>query len=95
MGLSIDQLKSIKDEFQQKYIFNEPYSEYVNGCGISNLKCMRDLRKRNVDLIAGESLEDLCLSVYLIKEPPKDLKLPSEYMGVRVFYEGIGEIMAL
>lgn len=81
----------IKKEFVQEYFLNEPYNEYVNGCGISKLR----MNQRNLVLRAGESLEDFCLSVTLRKEPPEDLEFPSEYKGVRVFYKVVGEIRLL
>ena len=95
MGLSIDQLKPIKKEFQQKYFFSDPYTQYVNGCGISNLRVRQEIKKDQLELRDGESLDDLCLSVMFKTEPPKDLEFPSEYRGVRVFYEVVGEIRAL
>lgn len=94
MGLSIKQLRPIKEEFEQKYLFSEPYSQYANGCGISKLK-VRRIIKENFELRDGESLEDLCLSVMFEREPPKDLEFPSEYKGVRVFYDVVGEIKLL
>ena len=48
-----------------------------------------------LELRDGETLDDLCLSVTLRKEAPQELKLPSEYRGVRVFYKVVGEIRAL
>ena len=95
MGLSMDRVKQVKKEFQQKYFFGEPYGQYVNGCGISNLGIRQDVKKDALDLRAGESLDDLCLSVTFSTTPPKSLEFPSEYGGVRVFYDVIGEIRAL
>ena len=92
MGLSIDQLKPIKEEFQQTYFFSEPFNQYVNGFGISSLRVKQDIKKYKLKLGDGESLDDLCLSVMFRTEPPKDLEFPSEYKGVRVFYEVVGEI---
>lgn len=95
MALSMDELKLIKEDFEQKYFFSEPYNEYVNSCGISKLQVIREIGRKNISLRKGESLEDLCLSVTFRKDPPKDLEFPSEYRGVRVLYEVVGEIRAL
>lgn len=95
MGLSMTQLTQIKEEFQRKYFFSEPYSEYVNSCGISNLRVVQNIKKKSFDLRDEESLDDLCLSIMFKKEPPKDLDFPSEYKGLRVFYEVVGDIKSL
>jgi hypothetical protein len=87
MAITIKKLISIKEEFQKTYLFSEPYKRYTNGCGVSKIK----IQHSDVKLNEGESLDDLCLSVYLKEEPPKSLDFPSEYKGVRVFYECVGE----
>ncbi len=92
MGLSDIQVKQIKEDFEKKYFFSDPYKVYVNGCGISNLEVMQHTRQEKIDLKHGESLEDLCLRVMLRKIPPKDLEFPTEYNGVRVFYQVVGKI---
>ena len=91
MSITKEQLRPIKKEFQEIYMHTEPYKKYTNGCGISKIK----VKQNDLDLKEGESLDDLCLSVFLREEPPKSLDLPSEYKGVRVFYEVVGEIRAL
>lgn len=93
MGLSKDELEPIQEDLIQKYMLGDP--DNFSGCGISNLRVRKEIKKDKFELRAGESLDDLCLSVMFRKEPPKDLELPSEYRGVRVFYEVIGEVRAL
>jgi len=93
MGLSLDQVKPINEEFKQKYLFGKPYNAHVNSCSISNLRENQDNKKDSFDLRDGESLDDLCLFVTLRMEPPNDLDFPSEYKGVRVFYKVVGEIV--
>ncbi len=92
MGLSEQQLKPIKEDFMAKYLTVAPLSEYFSGCGISNLRIKQETTKSVLPLRKGESLDDLCLHVLLNREPSKDIKLPSEYRGVRVFYQVVGEI---
>lgn len=93
MGLSMDEVRKIKKEYVQEYFFKEPYSNYINSCGISKLAIKN--RNNNIKLEDGEELSDLCIGVGFEKEPPKDLDFPDKYKGVRVFYEVIGEIRAL
>lgn len=94
MGLKRDKLITIKKEFEQKYLLKKPYSNYVNGCGISNLKIIQMFGEK-FSLKKGETLEDLCLSVTFKEQPPNELELPKEYKDIRVFYEIIGEIKPL
>ena len=87
-GLSFEEVKRIKEEFQKEYFFKEPFSAHVNMCGISKVgikdkKCSADQKN------------DFCISVGLRSPLPPDLLLPSEYHGVCVFVEVIGEIRPL
>jgi hypothetical protein len=41
------------------------------------------------------SLDDLCLSVNLLKELPTNITLQKTYQGMHVFYQVVGEIRAL
>ena len=94
MGLKPDEIKKVKEDFKQDYFFKAPFNNYINGIGITTLCIQKEILHKNLDLNTGESLDDLCLSIYLKEEPPKDLNLPSEYKGVRVFYTKMGLITA-
>ena len=88
-----EQIKQIKQEFVNEYFLKEPYSQYMNMCAIRvpNKERMReDGNQENSE----ESIDGLCLRVGLRTEPPADIEFPSEYKGVRVLYEVIGEIRA-
>ncbi len=89
MGLSFDEAKKVKKEFIEEYANKNPYEEYINGVGISKVGVKKDER----DDIG--SLDDLCLSVYLLKELPTNLTPPKTYQGMHVFYKVVGEIKAL
>lgn len=95
MGLKRNKLITIKKKFEEKYFLKEPYSNYVNGCGISKLRIAQMIIGEELTLKKGETLEDLCLSVTLEEQPPSDLELPKEYKGVRIFYEVVGKIKLL
>jgi len=84
-----DEIISIKKEFQKEYFLKEPYLQYVNGCGISRLG---KVKQEDFKLKDGETLDDLCILVTLSKKAPKEVYLPSEYKGIRVFYEVVGPI---
>ncbi len=80
--ISVEQLKPLRDLFRQEY-FKSPYEEYMTGAvGISWLGSFL----KESDLGVGESLDDLCLYVHLLVEPPEDLNFPTEYEGARVIY---------
>ena|SRR3989338_9464168 len=83
----IDRITEIKREFKREYFDKEkPYLQYINGCGISSLNTRRIYRRDSFELEAGESLDDLCLVVFLKEAPPAGLDLPVKYQGARVFY---------
>lgn len=86
MQMDLDYVRTIKDAYRQKYVRQEPYSQYVTGCGISLLEVLVELCGDNIVLQEGESLDDYCLKVDLSQQPPQDVKLPSFYCGVRVHY---------
>jgi len=94
MGLSMEQHNIVKQEFAQKYLFQEPFSNYVNLVGTSSLNAMQR-RGEKFDLKAGETLDDLCIGVGFKEQPPENLEFPTDYKGVRVFYEIMGEIVPL
>lgn len=85
MYKSPEEVKQIRTRLQEEYS-KPPYDEYVQGYATSNLNVLQMFGKK-FSLKSGESLEDLCISVFLKKEPPKDLALHSEFEGVRVFYD--------
>ena len=88
----IDRITEIKRDFQKEYLDTEqPYHQYINSCGVSSLNTRRIARKDSIELEAGESLDDLCLVVFLKEAPPADLDLPARYQGARVFYNVVGE----
>jgi hypothetical protein len=58
---------------------------------------LKDVGRFNAkDLKPGESLEDSCISAYLIdSKAPANPPLPHEYRGVRIVYDRGGEIRPL
>ena len=88
MRFSLQKVKRIKKQFEKKYFFTKPYLEYVNACGISKVG-IQD-KTAPID-ISG----DYCISVRLRKPLPKNLSLPTEYQGVKVFVQVTGEIRPL
>lgn len=87
-GLSFEEVKRIKEEFQKEYWFKEPFSVHVNMCGISKV----GINDKNAPV---DQKDDFCISVGLRNPLPLDISLPSEYQGVRVFVKVIGEIRPL
>lgn len=84
----IEYVKRVKQEFQKEVCFTEPYSEYVNGCGITTIR-------QHDENVPENEMDDLCISVTLRKALPENLALPSVYKGVKVYSIVVGEIRAL
>ncbi|QQG45590.1 MAG: hypothetical protein HYW89_01545 [Candidatus Sungiibacteriota bacterium] len=88
MSLAFQEVERIKKQFEQEYFFAQPYSEYVNMCGIAKI----GVRDKIVPIdVAG----DFCILVGLRKPLPQNLSLPTEYQGVKVVVGVIGEIRPL
>lgn len=87
-GLSFEEVKRIKEGFQKEYFFKEPFSSYINMCSISKVGI------KDKDALTDQK-DNFCISVGLRNSLPANLSLPSEYQGVRVFVEVIGEIRPL
>lgn len=85
MGIPFEDVERIKKEFQGEYLLRESYSEYVNMCGISTV----GIKDKNAP---ADQEKDFCISVGLRSPLPPDLTLPTEYQGVRILVEVIGEI---
>ena len=83
MGLPFKDVERIKKEFQEEYFLKEPYSAYVNICGISRV----GIKDKNAPT---DQEKDFCISVRLRNPLPPDIGLPEEYQGVRVLVEVIG-----
>ena len=94
MGLSTEQIEPIKIQFVQDYLLREPYSNYVNMVGVSNLGMMQS-QGEEFDLNADETLADLCIGVGFKEQPPEGLEFPTKFQGVRVFYQEFGELKPL
>ncbi len=85
-------VREIKALYEQKYVHQEPYSQYAKpNCSIFRLSVLVNL-DNGITLQPWESLDDYCLKVNLSKLPPAELKLPSFYLGVRVYYGVVKEI---
>ncbi len=87
MKLTNKEVKQIKKEFQKKFVFCEPYSEWTNACGISSVGIMDPLAP---DAMKGEA----CISVGLRQPFPEYVDFPKEYKGVKIFTRVIGELKA-
>jgi hypothetical protein len=68
---------AVLKEFAEEYHLAEPYYQCVDGVGIRFRRTFRDGRK------PGE-LEELCLIAFLRKPFPGNIKLPSDYKGIKV-----------
>ena len=87
MGLSFEDVERIKKEFEKEYFFKEPFSAYVDMCGISKV----GIKDENAP---ANQKNDFCISVGLRSPLPPNLVLPEEYKGARVFVRVSGEIRA-
>lgn len=85
MSKSPEEVNEIRKRLKEEYS-KPPYDEYVKNLATTRLSVLKMLGKY-VALNSSESLDDLCISVFLKKEPPKDLTLHAEFEGVRVFYD--------
>lgn len=97
MDLKMKKVMKIQRKFVKKYLFKEPYCNYLNGVGISTLRIILDYRSKSflsVKLKEEETLDDLCFWASLKKDPPEDIEFPEYYKGVRIYYEKSGEIEA-
>ena len=90
--MTMEQINQTVKDFRQKYALQEPYSQYINGVELNTLDTMQSKRKDTLDLKKNETLDDACIGVLLREEPPEGLGFPSEYKGLRVFYEVTGDI---
>lgn len=84
-GLSFEEVNRIKKEFQKEYFFKEPFSAYVNACGISKV----GIKDKNAPT---DQKDDFCIFVQLRSPLPANLSLPGEYQSVRVLVKVSGEI---
>ena len=71
MGVTAEQLKPIKKSFEQEYWRTKPHSEYVSGCGTSQVRFIPGIEK--LVLRETETLDDVCLLVLFKAEPPKKI----------------------
>ena len=85
-GLSFKEVERIKKEFEREYFFKEPFSPHVNMCSISTV----GIKDKNSPV---DQRNDFCICIGLRNALPPDISLPSEYQGVRVLEEVIGEIL--
>lgn len=88
VGLSFEEVTQIKEEFQKEYFLKEPFSVYINMCSISTV----GIKDKNAP---ADQKKYFCICVGLRNPLPSGISLPSEYQGVRVLVEVIGEIRPL
>ena len=91
MKQSQETVEKVQKAFIAEYIEKEPFRKYLSGVNISTIGRVMNtpsiVSREKIKLGEGENLEDLCLQAFLhVGLPPENLKLPSEYQGVRVFY---------
>ncbi len=87
MKLTDEEVKQIKEEFQKKFVFCEPYSKWTNSCGISSVGIK--------DPTAPDAVKnEPCISVGLRKPFPESIVFPKEYRGIRIFVTVYGEFRA-
>lgn len=92
MTLTMVDVEKVNEEFVNEFMFQEPYSEYINMVGISTVA----IQSRPTCAPWNEDPQpELCLSVGLRKELPEDISLPDTYKGVKVFVKVVGEFRPL
>ena len=78
---SYDDVCQIKRNFESVYLNQRPWGDYIVGCGITG---------------GGRgSNGGYRIKVNLRSGPPTGLSLPSEYQGVEIIIEVVGEIRGL
>lgn len=86
MGLTRQEVKALAKRFYKEYGLAN--TGYVNGCGVS--------RVGSLDPECSDAeRNDYCIQVLLSEKLPKNIKLPPNYRGVRVFYKITGKLRAL
>lgn len=88
MTFTFQEVERVKEQFVQEYFLVRPYSEYINMCATGKFVVNDKLIPINED---GEWR----IFVGLCKSLPQDLSLPTEYHGVKVVVQVIGEILPL
>jgi len=88
----INSIEQLKEAYVSKYMDQKPWSEYINGVGISKVGLQLELQKGYTPRNDG-TLDNLCLSVTLRREIPDDLRLPEKFQEVSVYYKVVGEIV--
>jgi hypothetical protein len=78
--------KAIQGRFIRQYVRKKPYAPYVNGCGLSKV----GLSDRN-QAVKG----DFCIIVRLLRPLPRNLKLPSQFEGMKVLARVVGPVRSL
>lgn len=90
MKLDKEQIGLIKEKFKED--FSQPY---ITAYRFETLGTLKEESYENFELQAGESLEDVCIRIYIAHRLPKDVKLPAEYHGLRIFYKMAGRFRTL
>ena len=86
MTVSLKQARRVKEFCVNEYFAKLPYSIYVNGIGIAKVGFMEP---------DASDKDDLCVKIYLRKKLPRNLSIPKEKYGVKIYTEIIGEIRLL
>ena len=98
------EIEGIVKEFMEKYYDTEPFRECVVLCGYAQSFIAEwNTRGRNtaVDKLEKELTAEgkdpyaWVLQIGLRKELPEGVKIPSEFQGLKVYVEWIGELNAL
>ncbi len=95
MVTKVEEASKIKEAFKNEFSKSQ-YGKYVRDFGrISTLREAISQWNFRFELKTDESLEDLCLRIYLSKDTPLGLGLPPEYNGLRIFYKKTGRFESL
>lgn len=90
MTITAEEAIEAQQKYIQKYRNGAPHNKYVWGVGVSILRVRKDGNGDTFYLRQWESPDNHCLGIFLREEPPKGL-FPSEFEGVRVFYNIVPE----
>ncbi|GEM_PF-3250953 len=86
MAVSNEQAKRVAKFCVDEYLAKPPYSNYVNGCGISKV----GRKEPN-----APDKDDFCVHVMLRKRLPGNFSIPMEKDGVKIYTEVVGAFRAL
>ncbi|MFH1769613.1 MAG: hypothetical protein ABH833_03010 [Parcubacteria group bacterium] len=86
--ITIEEAEIIQNKFVVEYMSKEPWSEYINGVGLSKVGLLDPHAP-------DDQSNDYAIGVLLEKQVPSFISLPLDYYGLNVYYDVVGKIRAL